>query len=60
MTRKIKHLKPGEKIQINELETTFSHISPDGHPVFNVRHNGYTGHYQLTHLTEDNFITEIK
>lgn len=57
--RKIKNLIPGERVTINQLETTFSHINCEGHPVFDVVTESGSHQYELSHLTGDHYLIEI-
>lgn len=54
-------LKEGQKLQFKSgLIVYFSHFNEKDNPVFLVRHNGYTGHYLLSHLTSDSHLSELE
>lgn len=58
---KLSTLKEGEKVTFKSgLIAFFSHFNEKDNPVFLVRHNGYTGHYLLSHLTSDSPLSELE
>ena len=51
-------MKVGDIVRHKEYPGRLEILKIDS-PVFLVRHNGYTGHYLLSHLTSDSPLSEL-